>query len=58
MLTIFENKHNIGLAFVIWLFVVLKELEGTLLRILGEYSLQYITNLTIFNSGQFKISES
>lgn len=58
MLTIFENKHNIGLGSVIWLFVVLKVLEEKLLYILGEYSLQYITNLITVNSGQFKISES
>lgn len=36
MLTIFENKHDTGLAFVIWLFVVLKVVGKNYYIILGD----------------------
>lgn len=58
MLTISENKHDTGLAFLIWLFVVLKVVEKTTTLILGDIVLWYMTNLITVNSGQFKISKS
>lgn len=36
MLTISENKHDTGLAFLIWLFVVLKVVEKNNYIILGD----------------------